>query len=575
MAFCGKCGHKLQENQKFCPKCGNPIRTAVNQVPVQNEKLEEIVAANPTIEVIEEKAIENHAEEATEEKVIENPTIEKVEAAAFNPSAEAESIVNTSEEKLPENPIKKEAEAEKALEQTKLESAASAPPVQNITVPQIPQRPQPSSTPSKKSTSFFKKIWVRVVLAVVLVLGILTGVFFKQVKGGYYLLRYKLEKSTDKKFEYAGEALKGLNISSAYNAFRETAGELMKERPDMVEAKLNELSGKLKPEDEKTLRITVYDKMATNYSSSQNYGAAFSSLVKLQNNGGNLRDNPNYETIMLNVIADTLGTGAYSDRATLKEKANIIFENLDGDPFDEIIEIKDLYPNDDLHKQYDINLYRLQEGKYVKADMQKTEDYDYLGSFGIYNYDKDKKGLYISTSQTGYVSATVVYAIQNSKFKVVGMVGSADPCEILDYDKDGIYEVSTTELYDPAGQASHADMPRIVRYYKFSDQKAPWVVKEERPTINQPTASNNDYIFPDSDKRYLTASEVSTLSKEMLGYARNEIFARHGYVFKTDKYAQYFSSKSWYRQDPNFEGGSSSFNQYENANIKLIQEYEK
>ncbi|WP_241428102.1 YARHG domain-containing protein [Clostridium sp. DJ247] len=34
------------------------------------------------------------------------------------------------------------------------------------------------------------------------------------------------------------------------------------------------------------------------------------------------------------------------------------------------------------------------------------------------------------------------------------------------------------------------------------------------------------------------------LSKEELALVRNEIFARHGYVFQTDPYKSYFNGKS-------------------------------
>ncbi len=79
------------------------------------------------------------------------------------------------------------------------------------------------------------------------------------------------------------------------------------------------------------------------------------------------------------------------------------------------------------------------------------------------------------------------------------------------------------------------------------------------------------YILPESSVRYLDASEISSLSNEQLALARNEIFARHGYLFQNQKYADYFNSKSWYVQNPNFSGDLEELNAYERYNVNLIQ----
>ncbi len=98
-------------------------------------------------------------------------------------------------------------------------------------------------------------------------------------------------------------------------------------------------------------------------------------------------------------------------------------------------------------------------------------------------------------------------------------------------------------------------------------------------TSVEPAASsalNGDYIFPDSSSRALTASEVAGLSKEQLRIARNEIFARHGYIFTTPEMKSYFESKSWYHgyiEKKNFDM-EAMLSQLEKDNIKLIKSYE-
>lgn len=43
-----------------------------------------------------------------------------------------------------------------------------------------------------------------------------------------------------------------------------------------------------------------------------------------------------------------------------------------------------------------------------------------------------------------------------------------------------------------------------------------------------------EYIFPDSDSRYLTEEEVRKIDPGELRLARNELFARHGYIFQDE-----------------------------------------
>ena len=59
-------------------------------------------------------------------------------------------------------------------------------------------------------------------------------------------------------------------------------------------------------------------------------------------------------------------------------------------------------------------------------------------------------------------------------------------------------------------------------------------------------ASSFDYIFPYSDVYELTPAEVQRCSAWELWIGRNEIYARHGYIFSTPELARYFSSKTWY-----------------------------
>ena len=89
-----------------------------------------------------------------------------------------------------------------------------------------------------------------------------------------------------------------------------------------------------------------------------------------------------------------------------------------------------------------------------------------------------------------------------------------------------------------------------------------------------------NYILPDSNSRELTWDEVARWDYETLGYAFNEIFARHGYVFHAgEKYYYYFSCQPWYT--PNSDANNQravypyiSTTEWQNYNlIKEVRAY--
>ncbi|MPQ30654.1 YARHG domain-containing protein [Clostridium estertheticum] len=96
-------------------------------------------------------------------------------------------------------------------------------------------------------------------------------------------------------------------------------------------------------------------------------------------------------------------------------------------------------------------------------------------------------------------------------------------------------------------------------------------------TKSQATTSANktdSYIFSKSSSENLLESDVSKLVKGDLSLARNEIFARHGFVFKSEPFKSYFNNKSWYKQNSLFKGTDPELNAKELYNVNLILKYE-
>lgn len=85
-------------------------------------------------------------------------------------------------------------------------------------------------------------------------------------------------------------------------------------------------------------------------------------------------------------------------------------------------------------------------------------------------------------------------------------------------------------------------------------------------------AYDDSYMMYDVDSRYVSADELSSWSSEDLAKLRNEIFARHGRIFKTQKWIDYFATKTWYV--PRYDNVDSMLNDYEWANLDVILKLE-
>lgn len=80
-----------------------------------------------------------------------------------------------------------------------------------------------------------------------------------------------------------------------------------------------------------------------------------------------------------------------------------------------------------------------------------------------------------------------------------------------------------------------------------------------------------DYIFPESNNRFLTDDEIKSVDINVRQMAINEIYARHGRKFNTPEIQEYFDTKDWYKGSVEPEKFSESvLNAYEKMNIEAI-----
>ena len=72
--------------------------------------------------------------------------------------------------------------------------------------------------------------------------------------------------------------------------------------------------------------------------------------------------------------------------------------------------------------------------------------------------------------------------------------------------------------------------------------------------------------------RPLTSADLEGRTADELRILRNEIYARHGYVFKSEELAVRFKKESWYRETPAFN--PASLTGVEKANVALLKKTE-
>ena len=94
-------------------------------------------------------------------------------------------------------------------------------------------------------------------------------------------------------------------------------------------------------------------------------------------------------------------------------------------------------------------------------------------------------------------------------------------------------------------------------------------IRKRQPVTQglQVIPGSGDYVIPDSSTRYLTNADLNGLSEWQIRIARNEIYARHGRIFKSDDLADYFASKSWYTP-------SVSADQFDNSYLNCDRDRE-
>jgi hypothetical protein len=95
--------------------------------------------------------------------------------------------------------------------------------------------------------------------------------------------------------------------------------------------------------------------------------------------------------------------------------------------------------------------------------------------------------------------------------------------------------------------------------------------KKQEEEKKKEQSSSGDHAISYSSSHRLTEEELKGVSNNHLQMAINEIYARHGYKFKSDDIRKYFQQYSWYKPDEtDMNKVSGRLNSTEKANVELM-----
>lgn len=104
-------------------------------------------------------------------------------------------------------------------------------------------------------------------------------------------------------------------------------------------------------------------------------------------------------------------------------------------------------------------------------------------------------------------------------------------------------------------------------------------VSDNSRTTTKKRKIQKGFVLPNSNKKKYSDKKLKKLSNKKLAIARNEIYARRGYIFTDESWRAYFEKKEWYSgeysSDYFNEHSGEIFNKYEKANLKKILRIER
>ena len=239
--------------------------------------------------------------------------------------------------------------------------------------------------------------------------------------------------------------------------------------------------------------------------------------------------------------------------------------------------------------KYDKNSYSMdfvtldgeikKDGKTLKDLEVKEEDYQKYVSGVVGENGGIYKIYYSFDKSTGEVAETQ-YKLDSKKQKIETLSGIRKLSEINMVLENGmtLFRRIMSATGESATPAATTPVPEQSGQPAAPAPNATNSANTTNPA-NPPSQSGQDEDLATLDRVYDEVMHknneniLKTFSKQKLGYIRNTLFAKKGYIFtKNLEYANYFSKKSWYQGRYNTD---DLLNKEEQKFVEIIRKYEK
>jgi hypothetical protein len=185
-----------------------------------------------------------------------------------------------------------------------------------------------------------------------------------------------------------------------------------------------------------------------------------------------------------------------------------------------------------------------------------------------------------------FLEDTIIIEVQNYNM---------DDKNLSGFGISGIYQLvratKDEEKEEPASEMSELDLFNEIydRYYSQWSEDEMLAAIEERSHYRENCSFYEDVLeymenvrevrdvanvvepLYHSDMKYYKKQDLENVPLLIIHLAKNEIYARHGYIFKDEDLNNYFNGQLWYNSSVKSEDFDESvFNEFEKANLKLL-----
>lgn len=241
------------------------------------------------------------------------------------------------------------------------------------------------------------------------------------------------------------------------------------------------------------------------------------------------------------------------------------------------------------YSNQEINGYEFLDGIWTTDHKSKENILNEGGTYIIFNYIKNSESLF-EISIVSVQSSFQKLAIIEFEYRI------SEDTIIFDYDDDGFnnqgkVSIKIHENYIGLENTTTTSSDweiQSAKLYKNQSQSNESENSEESLVLNNYYIELIDYLehnyrldvpFDDhifyTDSRYYEEQELVNLSPIMLSIFRNEIYARHGYIFKNKELKELFLAFTWYTPTYSVDQlDELQLNEYEKGNLSLVTEIE-